>query len=194
MAKIFTRLGIALILIALALTVFNIWDAHRAEKKSEHILYQISEQYDKLANELDKEFCMEHSDISMPEIEIDGERYIGVIQIPALGIQLPVAGETNEELLRLSPCRYKGSAYSKDLIIAGHNYSSHFSGIKTLQPGEEIIFTDAAGNMFTYQVMGIEEVKGTDVEKMIEGQWDLTLFTCTLSGQSRLAIRAFMVD
>ena len=37
--------------------------------------------------------------------------------------------------LKVAPCRYRGSAYLDDLIIAAHNYDRHFGRINTLLPG-----------------------------------------------------------
>ena len=46
--------------------------------------------------------------------------------------------------------------------------------------------------MHTYEVVQTDLLIGTDVSAMAEGDenWDLTLFTCTLSGQSRVTVRA----
>ena len=52
-----------------------------------------------------------------------------------------------------------------------------------------MIFTDADGNVFSYEVDTIETVGGTDIEKMESGDWDLTLFTCTTGGKARAAVR-----
>ena len=86
------------------------------------------------------------------------------------------------------------AAYKNDLIIAGHNYRSHFNPLKKFVGGEEVIFTDVEGNKFTYKVGDVETMKGTEVERMEAGDWDLTLFTCTYNGQSRFALRCILVD
>ena len=87
------------------------------------------------------------------------------------------------------PCRYDGSAYTDGLIIAAHNYAAHFGNLKTLQGGDTITFTDMDQNVFTYEVVELEILQPTDIEEMESGDWDLTLFTCTVSGQSRVTIR-----
>ena len=128
-------------------------------------------------------------EMQMPTQKIDGNYYIGVLEIPSLGLELPVMSEWSYPRLRTAPCRYKGSVYSGDLIIAGHNYARHFSGIKRLNPGDEVRFTDADGNIFLYNVAELETLGGADVEKMRSGDWELTLFTCTYGGRSRVAVR-----
>lgn len=131
--------------------------------------------------------------IEEPKMEIDSNIYIGIIEIPALSLELPVMSEWSYPNLKLSPCRYKGTVTEKNIIIAAHNYNSHFGRLKELYSGDEIIFTDANGYPHYYEVSQITEINGRDIESMDFGSadsWDLTLFTCTLSGQSRVTIRA----
>ena len=110
------------------------------------------------------------------------------------GLKLPVISEWSDAKLKKAPCRYSGSAYLKNMIIAGHNYRTHFSGIKRLNPGDSVVFTDADGNVFSYEVTEIETVGGYDIEKMEDGDWDLTLFTCTNKGKARAAVRCREIE
>ncbi len=63
-------------------------------------------------------------------MKIDGNYYIGVLTIPSLDLSLPVMEDWDDEKLKISPCRYAGSLYQKNLVIAGHNYQRHFNGIE----------------------------------------------------------------
>ena len=112
----------------------------------------------------------------MPTVEINGQECIGTLEIPSLG-------------LKKAPCRYSGSAYLNNLIIAGHNYRTHFSGIKHLKLGDEVRFSDTVGNMFLYEVSEIETIDEHNIGAMETGEWDLTLFTCTKGGRARVAVR-----
>lgn len=96
--------------------------------------------------------------------------------------------------LKIAPGRYKGSVYKRNIIIAGHNYRSHFSRLKTLDIGSKIWFIDVEGNRFEYKVSDIEIIKGTDVKQMEKGKWDMTLFTCTYGGQNRMALRCTITN
>jgi sortase A len=96
--------------------------------------------------------------------------------------------------LKIAPCRYEGSAYTNDLIISGHNYTSHFGKLQNLSAGDIVIFTDIEGNEFIYEVVELEILKPTSIEEMKSGEWALSLFTCTLSGQTRLTVRCELVD
>ena len=127
--------------------------------------------------------------MAMPTMRIDGRDYIGTLEIPSLELSLPVMSDWSYPKLRTSPCRYTGSAYSGDLIVAGHNYSRHFGRLRQLEAGDEVRFTDVEGNVFLYQVSAVETLGKYAVDEMKSGGWDLTLFTCTYGGASRVTVR-----
>ena len=95
--------------------------------------------------------------------------------------------------LKVAPCRYAGSLYRGDMIIAAHNYKRHFGLLKTVPPGETVIFTDVDGRVFSYAVADMEILPGTAVAEMESGEWDLTLFTCTKGGRTRITLRCNVV-
>lgn len=127
---------------------------------------------------------------------VDNRSYMGVLYIPALGLELPVVSDWSYPDLRVAPCRYKGTVENGDLVIAAHNYSCHFGRISSLSSGDEIIFTDGNGVVHTYSVVHSELIGGRDIPAMEEGseEWDITLFTCNLSGTNRVTVRAALVE
>lgn len=129
------------------------------------------------------------TDMEMPVKTVDGVDYIGVIAVPSLSLELPVASEWSYERLKISPCRYSGSVYSGDMVLCAHNYSSHFGQIKTLKPGDAVVFTDVDGNVYNYDVAELETLQPAAVDEIKSGEWDLTLFTCTIGGQTRVTVR-----
>ena len=120
---------------------------------------------------------------------VNGQPYIGTLQIPALSLELPVIAEWSYPALRVAPCRYMGSVYQDNMILCAHNYSTHFGRLTELKVGDEAVFTDMEGNAYTYRMTAQEILPGTDPEAMEKGEWDLTLFTCTLGGKNRVTIR-----
>lgn len=132
---------------------------------------------------------VKNPDMEMPTKKVGGRYYIGVLEIPALKLELPVMDDWSYSRLRTAPCRYAGSVYNRDIVIAGHNYARHFGGLKNLVPGDAVRFTDADGNVFCYKVSAIETLGKTDVERMRSGDWDMTLFTCTYGGANRVTVR-----
>ena len=187
--------GLLLIAAALAFTGYNLWEDQRAAQAARQALAAMEVQTETEGERAPEqpepsvpEYVL-HPDMEMPTVEIDGVEYIRTLTIPALGLELPIVSAWSDALLDLAPCRYTGSAYLGDLIIAGHNYRGHFGSLYRLAPGDEVQFTDAAGNVFSYAVSEIQELPGTALEEMEAGDWDLTLFTCTLSRTSRVTIR-----
>ena len=198
--KLLTGVGLLLIAAALLLTVYNIRESDRAGAESEEMVVRMESLTADLPERLEtekKELVPEYKknpEMEMPTVEVNGQECVGMIEIPALGLKLPVISEWSDAKLKKAPCRYSGSAYLKNMIIAGHNYRTHFSGIKRLNPGDSIVFTDADGNVFSYEVAEIETVGGYDIEKMEAGDWDLTLFTCTNKGKARAAVRCREIE
>ena len=184
-------IGFLFVVAAIILTSYNFWDDRRAAAASgaamEEILLDISK-----AKEMQEEETPDYfvaPEMEMPKSSVGEYDYIGVLDIPALGMNLPVVGELSYSALKVAPCRYTGSAYQDDLIIAAHNYSGHFGKIKRLQAGDDVFFTDMDGNLFSYQMVSMEVLKDTAVKDMRSGGYDLTLFTCTYAGDSRMTIR-----
>lgn len=120
---------------------------------------------------------------------VDGEAFCGRIIIDRLKVALPVYDGWDYARLKTAPCRYTGAAATNDLIIAAHNYRSHFGALDTLQEGDAVRFVDAGGTEHRYAVRRVISLDGTAVSDMQAGGWDLTLFTCTKSGKQRVTVR-----
>lgn len=130
----------------------------------------------------------------MPTCQVDGNLYIGLLEIPKLNLVLPVIDQCSEGNLKLAPCRYAGSVYEPDFVICAHNYTAHFGSLGSLGADDVVLFTDLDGSVFSYAVTSVEVLAPTEVEAMTQSGWDLTLFTCTVGGQSRLAVRCQLVS
>ena len=122
-------------------------------------------------------------------VTVDGVRYLGYLEIPALNIQLPVQMDFSMEALRQSPCRYAGSFEKNDLVIAAHNYQAYFGEISRLSPGDTVTLIDGLGECHSYQVETLETLSPAETERMTDSGWPLTLFTCTYGGGSRMTVR-----
>lgn len=210
--------GFLLLMASAGLTAYNIWDASRAADSSIEIGQQLNVQIpdrkpavleaDALLNsvqvaentgnlllaEVEIPDYILVPDMEMPEEVVDGIAYIGMLEIPDLGLSLPVSGNWSYPLLKKSPCRYTGSAYTNDLVIAAHNYARHFGNLEKLFLDSQILFTDVSGNVFEYKVAELETLAATDIDAMTSDTRGLTLFTCTVGGKSRIAVRAERVD
>lgn len=198
---LFIRLGLLLIVAALLLTAYNIFSAKMAGEKAEVALQTLKADIQTIEEESvdivtadNRPLYEQYPDMEMPLVEIDGETYIGILSLPSLGVELPVKGDFSYKALLSAPCRYYGSVYLNNMIICAHNYNSHFGRLKNLQGGDRVSFTDGDGNQFLYSVAEIVQVNGSDVDAMKNGEWDLTLFTCTLNGCERVAVRLDKIE
>lgn len=91
--------------------------------------------------------------------------------------------------LKIAPYRYVGSTKTDNLVIAAHNYERHFGTISSLKIGDEVYVTDMDGVVSSYQVAETDILQPTEVEEMTSGDYDLTLFTCTYGGKTRVTVR-----
>lgn len=209
--------GTMLILSALFLCCYNIAESRRAYNDSQEVLTElkkvipepvVEEEYQMMydpenippnpADDLFAPYEEHEEETAVPEpVEINGSYYCGFITLPSLGLELPVVDGWSYAALRNSPCRYSGSAAENDLIIAAHNYNDHFGRIADLNTGDEIMFTDTSGVCTKYTVDNSLYFDGYDIDGMYSGEkeeWDITLFTCTLSGQKRVTIRGVRME
>lgn len=200
--------GAVLIIIASALVLYNEVDNYRCEKAANEVLTDVSDYMDfetAINNALDENKDNQTTVIPpeslLPEeyIEktfmIQDVEYIGVVNIPALDITLPVTSDWDMKKMKSAACRYSGGKGNDDLIICAHNLKAFFSGIKSLAMDDIIIFVDGAGTAYSYKVIQIDTISAYDTEKMLSGsdEWDITLFTCTYGGSDRYAVRAVKI-
>lgn len=173
-------LGMALILAALSLFLYNEREARRAAEFSDDILSEILEDIKNQKKETGER---------RNTVEAEGKEYLGILSIPSLGLELPVLSEWSYPDLKKTPCRYTGSAASSDLVIMAHNYARHFGRLTELSAGDEVLFLDADGVQTVYETTVVDVLEPTAVEEMASGNYGLTLFTCTYGGKSRVTVR-----
>ena len=192
LARVLIIIGIAFIIAAAILAAYNLAVDLRAGSKSSSVLSEMQSQI--VTDDDNAKDWQVNPNIEMPTIKIDGREYIGVLKLPTLGLTLPVASEWSYEALYTSPCRYSGSAYLNNMVIAAHSYRKHFGTLQNISIGDAVTFIDAKGNEFNYEVADIETLQPTDVKDMTQSDYDLTLFTCTYGGQSRVTVRCNIVE
>lgn len=212
--------GVLLVLASVGLVSYNTYDSARAGMESDRVLDELEVliqqnpipvpthiQYidvDADGNESvrDELVYVSPDDESqtvgqtIPTVQVDEWKYIGVLQIPSLRLTLPVLHKWDYSRLRIAPCRYYGSVYKHNLVIAGHNYSVHFSPVRSIRLGADVYFTDVYGTRYHYRVSKTETVQPDQVSYMVttNGEWELTLFTCNLGGATRFACRCQLIE
>lgn len=178
---ILISLGAVLILAALLLLLYNRSEDRRAGQEAESLLEDVRSSMAANADPDPQEEPVE-------EITYD---YAGVIAIPNLSLELPVIDQWSYARLKVAPCRQSGAAADGDLVIAAHNYKSHFGYLDRLEPGASVIFTDMEGTVYRYAVEEIRQLEpedAEDVSSVFSSEYPLVLYTCTPGGKARVAV------
>ena len=178
---ILISLGAVLILAALLLFLYNRGEDRRAGQEAESLLEDVRSSMAANADPDPQEEPVE-------EITYD---YAGVIAIPNLSLELPVIDQWSYARLKVAPCRQSGAAADGDLVIAAHNYKSHFGYLDRLEPGASVIFTDMEGTVYRYAVEEIRQLApedAEDVSSVFSSEYPLVLYTCTPGGKARVAV------
>ena len=201
-------LGCILIIGAAGLMLYNQWDDNRAAQAASEVAEVLSETIGERTQAKASELPSvtpkvipilptqeEPEEIpEMPVESVDGIDYIGVLEIPALELSLPVIESWSYSKLRKAPCRFSGNVYADNMVIMAHNYKRHFGKLQSLISGDVVKFVDVEGTEFFYEVALIETVNpnGSDLAK--DAQYDMTLFTCTYNGKARVALRCVRAE
>lgn len=182
-------LGTAFMAAALALAAYNHRQDLQARQYSAQVLPQLQAALQSLPADPPDPYAA-----AMAQVQVEDQAYVGYITLPALQLELPVMATWSESQLAQAPCLYAGSALTGDMVIAGHNYTRHFGRLKQLRPGDTVLFCGMDGQVWQYQVALVEVLAADQVEAMTAGEYPLTLFTCTYSGQERLTIRCQLAE
>lgn len=181
-------LGILCLLASGGWIVYNVLEAKNAENAANILLQDMHEQI--IVNEEKAEEApAEPVSQQMLTTQVSGYDCIGILSIPVLELELPVLTDWSYEKLKIAPCVYYGSYYEKNFVIAAHNYEGHFKRLSQLQEGDLIFFTDVSGDERVYKVVLLETLPGDATEEMITAGFDLSLYTCTPGGGSRVTVR-----
>ena len=189
-------LGVVCILSSIGFVVYNRWEDQNAEGIAKDLLEDVQS----IMDEKQPEQPLPADTVNLPDdpekmptematVKVDGYDCIGVLSIPILELELPVLTDWSYTKLKIAPCHYFGSYYEKDFVIAAHNYQSHFGRLSELQPKDLILFTDISGTVYCYEVVLLETLPANATKEMITSGFDLSLYTCTPGGASRVTVR-----
>ena len=185
--------GAVLILSALLLLIYNRCEDVRAGQEAESLLASveaaISAQEMAAPNKPESTEALSPAlDPEMPVVTLGGYEYVGYVEIPTLGLKLPVMAEWDYTRLQIAPCRQSGSSRTDNLVIAAHNYDTHFGKLKELSKGDTVIFTDMEGIVSTYCIEKLETLSPDAVDTVLNSGYDLVLYTCTKGGRTRVIV------
>lgn len=125
----------------------------------------------------------------------------GIIEIPKLDLYYPVFSHLEENLLKISPCKFYGTSPKEvgNICIAGHNYnnSMFFSKLHLLDNEDQIYLYDNSGYKYIYSVFKSYEVKEDDLSPIFDYNSfskELTLVTCNNMNSNRLIVKSKQIE
>ena len=185
-------IGGVLLLAALGLYGYNRYEDAQAGAEAQVVVQDLEQKLEQTVSKAEStETSADSEEMLSPELPVvmlDGYDYIGVISIPAIDIKLPVMSNWSYPKLKISPCREFGSSRTDDLVIAAHNYESHFGKLGSVSVGDNVIFTDMDGVENHYIVQKTDILQPTDVDAVEHSGYDLVLYTCTYGGKTRITM------
>lgn len=195
--KIQLYFSVLLIAFIIGTFIYKSINISKQEKYSKQILenYNIIRIYSNLS------YSNTENNTSIIENNANSEKenILGTINIPKLNIQYPVFSNFDNELLKISLCRFFGPNFGENgnICIAGHNYDNNkfFSNIASLNVNDEILLTNNLNKVFYYYVNKIYEVKHDDLSPIYsydDNKKQLTLVTCNNKNNNRIIIISFM--
>lgn len=183
--KIIFVLGCLLIVCSLVLLIF----LQTRTKQAEHTNAEIVQTMETILTDRKEGTKDFDRDPEMPALEINGEDFIGLLEIPAYGLKLPIGSMWDKETVLSYPCRFYGSAYDGSLIIGGYDQSGQFDFFDRIQTGTAIAITDMTGSTFSYTVNRIDRSNSAEAEVLINSEADLTLFVRDAQGLEYILLR-----
>lgn len=183
-------ISIVIILILISVICYYLFSLHKKEKSSNNVIdnYNIYKLYSN--SYLNKSY----NNTSQSE-------FFGVIQIPKINLYYSVFSHLDENLLKVSPCKFYGDSPKTygNICIAGHNYnnSMFFSNLFLLDNNDEIYIYDANNEKYTYIVFKSYEVIPSDFSPLFDyenNSKELTLITCNNLNSNRLIIKAKQIE
>ncbi len=114
------------------------------------------------------------SDIDMPALSLQGQSFIGLVEIPAYGVKLPLCGHWQKSKIDKYPCRLDGSVYDNSLIIGGS--AGQLACLKTIGHGDLVTVTDMQGAVYTYRVTKIRRTENAQSDALHSERAHLVLF------------------
>jgi len=121
-------------------------------------------------------FPEERMNPEMPVLEINGNNYAGILEIPAYNTLLPIGGQWDRTKILRYPCIYTGSIHEECLILGGSDAAGQLDFMKKISNGERIWITDMTGIRMCYEVSDIERTSDVSEKYLTGKEADMVLF------------------
>lgn len=163
-------LGVALVLAGLILVLVSTLPRQLWHKQAQQLAQQIEAALPEKVPGIPETFVKK----DMPALGLQGADFIGLVEIPAYGIKLPLCGSWQPGKINRFPCRFTGTVYDSSLIIGGSH--QQLSCLKKVGHGDVVTVTDLQGAVYTYRVSGIRRTDNARIETLERDEANLVLF------------------
>jgi sortase A len=116
----------------------------------------------------------ERRDNTMSVLSVDGEDFVGIVEIPRYESTLPVCAAWGKA--SKYPCRFNGSIYDSTMQIGATTQKGQYDFYRELSVGDTVIYTDVEGNRYTFSITGLRSEKHADQAALQREDVPLTLF------------------
>lgn len=172
LTRILTVAGIALILASVVLIGISAITEKRAEKRAGEIVETLRSLMPEAADGVPDD----RVNLTMPMLELDGENFVGIFEIPKYESALPICGVWESGKVSDYPCRYIGNMYDGSLIIGGSDNQGQFDFTKLITADDVVYITDVTGLRYSYVVTEISKTTDVSTENLVSSEADLVLF------------------
>lgn len=117
-----------------------------------------------------------YSVMDMPVLQVKGQDYVALLEVPAYGIRLPVKNNWKAGDLAGGPRRFFGTVYDGSLVIGGSDRSGQFDFLGSIELGDAVMVTDMTGAQFAYSVSEIRRADSAPTQMLMDGAEGLTMF------------------
>ena len=183
--KLKLKISVA-ILIILILTVLSIFLHDKITK------YKRNNEFSKIVSEFHQNLDTKEN----LELEIEGNKVIGIITIDKIDLEYPIIEYKDISSLEIGICKYEGVNIGEtgNLCLLGHNMRNgiFFTSLYKLENGDIAQITDINGSEIEYEVYDKYYIEPTETKVLEQNNKELkelTLITCNDTSSKRLVIK-----
>ncbi len=165
-------LGIALVVVSLAVLLISFVSQNLSAGNARNLVVQLRQLMPNIQNATPDD----RINVMMPSMEIQGDNFCGILEIPAYNADLPVRSAWDSRRLSDYPCRFTGSIYDGSLIIGGTDNSGQFDFMKNITGGDLVYVMDMTGGRYRCIVTDVYRTKDVSSNHLMSLDADLVLF------------------
>ena len=159
-------------LLAAAVVLLSAWQVNIriSEKKAKEYVDTIY----KLIPKPQGAVVAQRSDNTMPALSVDGKDFVGILEMPRYESAQPVCASWGS--ISKTPCRFSGSIYDRTMLLGATTQKGQYDFYREICVGDSVLFTDMAGNRYSYAVTDVSYTKSADRDTLYREDASLTLF------------------